>query len=97
MNCRPCLPSQFLIIILSVLFMLHDCSMLLTSNLMFLGFVHLSVELLSNEGCFNVGLPNLGTALASSLLALELPSLAATAKARGAAFSTSSVTCERLV
>ena len=91
MNHRPCLPSLCLIFL--VLFMLHDCNMLLISDLKFLHSAYVSVELQSNVGCLNVGPPNLDPALVASLLAPELPSLAATAMACSSAFPASIVAC----
>ena len=54
-----------------MLLTLHDCNMLLTSSLKFLSYEFLSVELESNVGCLKVGLPNLGPALVSSLIAFN--------------------------
>ena len=90
-SCRPFLPTPVLITgIVSVLFTLYDCNILLTSNMKFLNSTYLSVELQSNVGgCLNVGLPNLGAALVGSFLAPELPSLAATVKVNTAAFTAS--------
>ena len=86
-NCRPCLPSQFLIICpLSTWFVLYVWNMLF--NLKFLHSVYLSVVFQSMVGSFIVGPPSLGPVPTdSSPLGLVSTSVLAIVSACTAAFT----------